>query len=500
MSRAWLIAILLALLAALLRAVPAPRLIADTEQRAAGAPQLLLTDARTCLELRATEVALGQHELLLVDRALFHPLGDVQRDSPGLAGGLALAFQRTDWRLDSAEPGTASALEWSAVVLPPCFGALGVLAMFVLVALFAPPSAACFAALLAALWTPEASAGVLHPGAPATVLALFGVASFVWGARSRSDFDRVLGSVFSGGAFGVACLLSLSVWPILLGGHAWLATRAARARGVAARDLHRAAVLHLLACSLVLLLPARASPWNVAFPGTLQALSTAWIASLLGLGAGHAVALFLFRRGIEERELVRGLLPFAGVLGMLAVDGALPALANGVLPPSAQVVAAVFPVLALRIRANWGRAAVVLLVLAGSFALAPRLAGADDVQLLATLRDLRGAEGQRGAWPAAGAAHPSAVFAREHAALVPFHARRAVLPGVFDASVLDTSQHQWLRTRLLEVAAGAAGELRDQRLAAFGASCAIERDAQGRWSARPLPALAPGVPALNVPK
>jgi hypothetical protein len=362
-----------------------------------------------------------------------------------------------------------------------------------------PARDALFAALLAALWTPGSLAGELHSGTPAALLALVSIASFTWGIRSGSDFDRVLGSVFSGGVAGLALFASLSTWPLLCAAHGWLAIRAARSRGVGARDLHRAAILHSLGCALVLLIPARASLWNLLAPGTLQALSTAWLALPLGLGAGHGIALFLFRRGIEERPFVRGLLPLGGAVALLALDGALAPLQHGVLAPGPQVWIAASPLLAMRVGAARWRTCIAILVLAGSALQTVRFVGSTDASLLSALRALREADGDRGAWPAAGAAHPAGVYAPERAALVPFHARRAVLPGAFAPSSLDTPMHRELRLRIDDAGRGDPVVERDQRLAAFGASHALERDALGTWRVRRLPVLPQGSPQWSAP-
>jgi hypothetical protein len=493
----WLV-LALALLAFALRAAPLRHLYSGPEQRAAGAPQLLLTDPRTALELRAVEVALAQHELLLVDRALFHPLGDVARDAPGLSGALALALQACRWKSTQADPSAANAPEWLAVVLPPLWGALLVLFVAALASRFGPPQSVLWAALAACLWTPGSLAGQLHAGTPATLLGLAAILCFAWGLASSSDFDRVLGGVVSGGLAGLGLFTSLSIWPLLLAAHVALSARAARVRGSSARDLHRSALLHAGACALVLATPARSSPWNLSHPGTLQALSTAWLALLLGFGAGHGLALFLFRRGIEERASMRALLPWIGALALLAYD-ARAALLHGLIEPSPQVLQAVWPVAAALLVPAAPRVLLLAFAASGSWLFMSRQDPGAHPSLLTALRALRTEDGERGAWPAAGAAHPAGVMALEHAALVPYHARRAVLPGAYPASRLDTRGQRELRARIA-AADRAAGAERDGLLQACDASHELRRDADGRWSARRL-AAPPATPSsISAPR
>ncbi|MBM3978598.1 MAG: hypothetical protein FJ299_16615, partial [Planctomycetes bacterium] len=374
-----------ALLALALRAAPLRHLFSSSEQRAAGAPQLLLTDPRTALELRAVEVALAQHELLLVDRALFHPVGDVARDAPGLSGALALALQACGWNPLQADPSTAGAPEWLAVVLPPLWGALLVLLVATLASRFGPPSSVVWAALAASLWTPGSLAGQLHAGTPATLLGLAAILCFAWGLASSSDFDRVLGGVVSGGLAGLALFTSLSIWPLLLAAHVALSVRAARVRGSSARDLHRSALLHVGACALVLATPARSSPWNLSHPGTLQALSTAWLVLVLGLGAGHGLALFLFRRGIEERAAIRALLPWVGALALLAYE-ARAALLHGLIEPAPQVLQAVWPAAAALLVPLAPRVLLLALAASGAWSCLPRPDPGAHSSLLIALR------------------------------------------------------------------------------------------------------------------
>jgi asparagine N-glycosylation enzyme membrane subunit Stt3 len=507
--RRYLFVLALAVVAVLLRWTPAQGLRASAEERRNGAPELLLTDAETCLHLRAVEVAIAQNELARVDRALFHPHGDLARNPPGLDGALAVALQLLGWRPGSEADNAASALEKIALWFGPLCGGLLVLACYLLARLAFSRSpcvevAALAAATVAAAFAIDSFSGLVRGATLSGLLCTFSAATLVWGMQSNAAFDRVLSAVIAGalGALGLLC--SLSAWfPLALVQVAGLVA-AARANGERARDLHRAQLLHLIAFALVLLVPARASVWNLASPGTLSAWSNGWLALVLGLAAGHGLCLFLFRRGVEEHGIVRALLPIVGLIAMplcmAETRGAWASLRDAQIgvptstwTPVVAMASALYSAVASR-RSTYFALCITtgLLLVAGwsRFPTSDARARAAVVELLSGLRSLRDSGVTRGAWPAAGSGHLAGVYAPEIAALVPYHSRRSVLPGVYPASALDNETLAHWRTVIARAGVLEPADLRDSRLAALGASHAIERTIEGHWRVRTLSVLA----------
>jgi len=506
--------------------------------------------SETAWHARRVELAGAQADLAAPDRML-HPAGLRAPWPPLYESALALAREL------APRDARAGVLAWSGPVL----GTLAALAAALAVALWTRGvpsnlrwSLAAIAAAALALDPLLVASGMRAQLALAPANALLfalACACCAWAARARARLDLPLGALAAGlcGA-GLALLSVPGAWAAGALALGWCAA-ALIAREERARELTRAALLHVLALAAVLAQPVRHAAFDGAralaggalaahLPDLLWAMAAgllaAWAAgarsararAALALAAAALVGMWRFAQHTRGAEPAAELaLDRAVALAELGaehgVSAALRAGAqSGLLAPLAAFALALILVRAVHARAPGSAragfeaasaragalAACALIVLGVAWQLRTRPAARLEAAGRATLARAQLLERVREATPASGSSHAPA-SAHDYAVLAPrgaqaslaWHARRAAASPATRArfeqqlargegpSALIELERAGVRALVLE--ASAAQEL-ERQLAAAGATPRAWIRNESDWRALALQTEAPG--------
>ena len=299
----------------------------------------LVDDPDGTYHLRRVQLALANGEVPLYDRFLNHPEGSAVPWPSAFAGALTLAVQAALTKDPSAHPATfgysESEVEHFLAELPPWIGAATAaavaLSLFGLVrrgraaSRLVPAALAawCFAAVPIAVWYGSAGRIDHHVAVQLCFALELGLVGLC--LRTDESLDALAFALLGGAVAGVLLLLWLASALIVgLVGAALFAAAAAE-RGELAAARRRAGILFFATAAAVVLVPAEASPWNDAQPGSLVNLSLGVPRALLGACLPFLALEVAARLGWKR---------VPGALLALAVAGAtvvlLPGFWNGV--------------------------------------------------------------------------------------------------------------------------------------------------------------------------